>query len=188
MRLFVGLEIPSQVRIAMEEQVGRLKHSLPHASWVSSADYHLLLAFLGDREEASLGTLGEALSSAFASRERFEIQLAGAGSSPPMRPARVLWVGVDCGPCLEGLHRAVWAGLTQVVDIEAEWRPFHAHLTAARCPKAWTRRCAEVWCRSCSERIGEPFEVRQGALFLCEPGGERSRYQVIRTFPLKELH
>lgn len=188
MRFFVGLEIPSPVRLAMEERTERLRRSLPHASWVTSANYHLLLAFLGDREEGSLGALGKALSVAFASHVVFDVQLAGAGSFPPLRPARVLWIGVEDRLNLESLHRCVWESLTPVVDIETDWRPFHAHATVARCRRPWSRRCVEIWCRSCAGKVGGSFSVRQGALFASLPCTEGFRYQVIETYPMKELH
>ena len=188
MKLFVGLEIPSPVRKAIVERTERIRSSLPHASWVAPDDYHLLLAFLGDGEDGDLEGVGEALSHAFASRESFEIQLAGAGSFPPRRPARVLWIGVEEKEALERLHRVVWDSLTRVVDIERDWKPFHPHSTVARCRKPWTRRCVDVWCRACSGRIGSPFRVHQGALFNSEPVRESSRYRVIETFPMKGLH
>lgn len=188
MKLFVGLEIPSQVRLAMEERAERLKGSLPKASWVSPADYHLLLAFVGGGKESLLPDLGEALSTAFASSQSFDIQLAGAGSFPPRRPARVLWIGVEDSEALERLQRVVWNSLTRVVDLESDWKPFHPHLTVARCRKPWSRLCVEVWCRGCSGRIGAPFTIRRGALFSSESGPEGCRYRVIETFPMKELH
>lgn len=188
MKLFVGLEIPSPVRKAIVERTDRVRRSLPHASWVGPDDYHLLLAFLGDGKSSDLEGVDEALSYAFASRESFEIQLAGAGSFPPMRPARVLWIGVEEKEALERLHRVVWDSLTRVVDIEPDWKPFHPHSTVARCRKPWPRRCVDVWCRAFSGRIGGPFRVHQGALFSSEPDSESSRYRVIETFPMKGLH
>ena len=107
MRLFVGLEIPRPIRLAMHERSARLRTSLPQASWVAAADYHLLLAFLGNTSEPAMGSVGAALSAAFGSHEGFDVQLAGAGASPPMRPARVLWIGVEDKAGLEGLHRIV---------------------------------------------------------------------------------
>ena len=189
MRLFVGLEIPRPIRQAMHERTARLRDSLPQASWVAAADYHLLLAFLGDTSETAMGSVRAALSAAFGSHEGFDVQLAGAGASPPMRPARVLWIGVEDKTGLERLHRIVWESLNRVVDIEADWKPFHAHSTVARCPpKAWTRRCVEVWCRSCSGRVGDSFPVRRGALFSCESGNGDPRYQVIETYPMRGFH
>jgi len=188
MRLFVGLEIPRPIRLAMHERSARLRTSLPQASWVAAADYHLLLAFLGDTSEPAMGSVGAALSAAFGSHKGFDVQLAGAGASPPMRPARVLWIGVEDKAGLEGLHRSVWESLNRVVDIEADWKPYHAHSTVARCPKAWTRRCVEVWCRSCSGRVGDSFSIRRGALFSCEAGTGDSRYQVIETYPMRGAH
>jgi 2'-5' RNA ligase len=184
-KLFVGLEIPVAVRKAIVERTERIRGSLPHASWVAPDDYHLLLAFLGEGKDGDLQGVNEALSCAFASRESFEIQLAGAGSFPPMRPARVLWIGVEEKAALERLHRVVWDGLTRVVDVEPDWKPFHAHSTVARCRKPWTRRCVDVWCQACSGRIGGPFRVQRGALFSSEPDRQISRYRVIETFPMK---
>ena len=188
MKLFVGLEIPDQARIAIERRTEPLKRSLPHASWVSASNYHLLLAFLGERDESQLGALGGSLSAAFASREPFEIQLGRGGAFPPLRRARVLWVGVDREAELERLHQTVWASLKELVDLEEDWRPFHPHLTVARCRKPWTRRCVDVWCRSCSGPVGRPFEVRRGALFCSEAGQDGIHYRGIESYPFKELH
>lgn len=188
MKLFVGLEIPGRIRMAMRERTERIRKALPGASWVAAANYHFLLAFLGTREEASAGTLGTVLSSIFGSRESFEVQLVGAGSFPPRRPARTLWIGVEDGRELESLHRAVWEGLTPVVDLEGDWRPFHAHATVARCPKPWTKRCVDVWCRSCSGRVGDPFTIRRGALFASQAGREGITYEVVETYPMEGFH
>jgi 2'-5' RNA ligase len=185
-KLFVGLEIPRRVREAVADRCANLRQALPQASWVSSDNYHLLLAFLGEVDEDSLPAIGEALRSVFASRSSFELQLAHTGSTPPMRPARTLWVGVKDWEALEKLQEAVWSSLTPVVDIEAFWRPFHAHLTVARCSKPWGRRCVEIWSQSCPGTVGEAFQVRQGALFRSRPEATGVSYEVIESYPMLE--
>jgi 2'-5' RNA ligase len=60
-----------------------------------------------------------------------DIRVRGYGFFPTARSARVFWVGIEAGPALGALAKAV-DGATASLGIPKEDRPFSPHLTLAR--------------------------------------------------------
>jgi 2'-5' RNA ligase len=65
--------------------------------WVPAANQHLTLKFLGEIGEDRIDALVARASAKLASVAPFEVALAGFGSFPNAREARVLWLGVARG-------------------------------------------------------------------------------------------
>jgi 2'-5' RNA ligase len=124
-RLFVAIDLPEETRKAID----RLREPLSGARWVPTDQLHLTLRFLGEVDEATLGTVQAGLGMVQA--ERFTLQVRGVGHFPPRRPPRVLWVGLDGGAPLLDLQRQVEA-VVQAAGLPAEERPFSPHITLAR--------------------------------------------------------
>ncbi len=95
MRLFLAFELPKDLRARIAERIQPLRSTLPPASWVPAERLHLTLAFLGEVEEPLVAALDGALRPVFAAAPRLRLRLAGPGTFPPARPARVAWIGVD---------------------------------------------------------------------------------------------
>jgi 2'-5' RNA ligase len=137
-RLFVGVPLSPAAASEIEAIVEGVR-AIPLATgardvrWVRLDGLHLTLRFLGptlpDRVEATTDAVARAAENAGGP---FEIELAGAGSFPPGRRPRTLWIGLSAGiERLGGLARG-----TQEALQEAGWppeeRPFRPHLTVAR--------------------------------------------------------
>jgi 2'-5' RNA ligase len=127
------------------------------------------------------------LAAAASARAPFTMALAGGGTFPPRRPARVAWIGVEAGPGLAALQAAVSAAAVEAVGYEPESRPYNPHITLARCPENWPRPAIETWTAAFAGPVGEPFPVSRAALFesRLSPGG--ARYRVVEAFPLNGL-
>ncbi|HET9082770.1 MAG TPA: RNA 2',3'-cyclic phosphodiesterase [Candidatus Limnocylindrales bacterium] len=137
-RLFVGVPLPreaaSEIEAIVEDVRGMpLAPGARDVRWVRLDGLHLTLRFLGPTLPDRIGPTMEAVARAARSAVGpFDVELAGAGSFPPGRRPRTLWIGLSAG--LEPL--ADLARSTQDALLDAGWppeeRPFRPHLTVAR--------------------------------------------------------
>jgi len=172
MRLFLAAKLPDYIHEALDG----LREELPGVRWVEREQLHLTLKFLGEVEEARLGTIEDALAGLDV--ERFFLPLEGVGKFPKRGATRVLWAGLGRGhPRLFQLHKLVNDQLFQH-GFEPDKRIFHPHLTLARCGdvpanqlKAWLRRYAGF--------EAAPFTVSQFHLYSSKllPGGPLYRIE-----------
>lgn len=185
MRLFVALDIPEPVREEARRRVSAVKGRLPAARWVDLDNVHLTLVFLGATDDALVPGLAVALAGACAPFHPFSLALAGGGTFPPRRPARVAWIGVTAPPELARLQAAAQgAAAAAVSTFQPEDRPYHPHVTVARCPDPWPRAAAESFAESLSGSVGEPFPVDEAVLFESQLGRGGARYRAVARFPL----
>lgn len=184
LRLFVALELSEEVRQGMRRRLVKL-HQLTKARWVEPEKAHLTLVFLGSTGEELLPHLRSALAPVFSHRAPFPIRLHGGGTFPQGRPARVAWVGVKAPTALYELQREVASACADTLGREPEGRPFHAHVTLARCKPPWPRRIVERFHLEAQGHWGEELAVREGVLFesLTEPRG--AVYVPRDRFPLE---
>jgi 2'-5' RNA ligase len=133
-RAFIAIDIPEDVRAAIEETQARLKQALVGVkiSWTKVANLHLTLQFLGNVEEAVIDPIKSALRLAAAQQQPFELSVRGAGAFPDEKRPHVVWVGCeDTGNRLQALARAVQDAM-QPLGFASERREFSGHLTLGR--------------------------------------------------------
>lgn len=184
MRLFVAIEVPDAVRRRVAERTVPLRARLPRARWTKVDGLHLTLAFLGDTPEELVGPLDAALRGAFRG-EPFRLRLAGAGTFPPGRAARVAWLGFEPEPRLLALQRRVAAAVSEATGAAPDRRPYHPHLTLARCRPPWRRSAAESFVRELEgERFGE-VPVTEGVLVRSHLERDGARYETLHRYPLE---
>lgn len=127
-RLFVAVEIPSDVRDGVEAAVEPLRRRMPDVRWVSPSAYHVTLAFIGWADDEGVGLVERACAEAASAVHPFSLALSGrAGAFGDS----VLWAGLVDSPGLDGLAAAVRQALTGR-GMLVEQRSFHGHLTLAR--------------------------------------------------------
>jgi 2'-5' RNA ligase len=183
-RLFVGIEIPPEIRQDLARHVATHQVSLPPAKWGKREGYHITLSYFGEVDEASIPLFDHSLSNAVADQDSFALRLKEAGCFPRSRRAvRILWVGVDNDLAVVQLQSRVTTALETSKLVEIEHRPYHPHVTVARCKKPWGRHAGETWRSSFESWLGLPFEVSGIVLFrsLLEPSG--ARYEQLRSYP-----
>jgi RNA 2',3'-cyclic 3'-phosphodiesterase len=126
-RLFVSIELPNSVT----QFLGGLDPKIRGVRWLAPEQMHLTLSFLGNVSNLTEEKLKRSLS-AFAWKAFF-IPISGLGKFPGQGPPKVLWVGVGTGhPHLFQLHKRVQEAAIGA-GIEPDLRPFHPHVTLARC-------------------------------------------------------
>jgi 2'-5' RNA ligase len=185
MRLFVALEIPEPVRREVRRRMAGLRERLPRARWVDPDVLHLTLLFIGEVPADQVAALAERLGDAFAPFPAMSLRLAGAGTFPAGRPARVAWVGVSAPPQLMPLQAAVARAAREVLEPpdvgEREYRP---HVTLARCPAPWPRGAAEKFTAAFPAEIGPPFVVTRGVLVESKLSPKGPRHRDLAQLPL----
>lgn len=194
MRAFVAFEPPERVREEILDRLGGWRAAAPPARWVRAAGWHLTLVFLGEVPERELEPLVDRLGAVFARRREIELAVRGAGVFPPRGAARVAWLGVADRPAgaLAALHRDLLAALAdpaapasaRAAAGQASRRPFHAHLTLARCRPPWPRRAAESFVAAADGFAPQPFRARRGVLYESRLSSAGATYREIDSFAL----
>ncbi len=133
MRCFIAIDIDEATRSRIEElqeqlrQQTQLKKS--DAKWVSPANIHLTLKFLGEVRDADIAEVCRIVAATAGDHERFAVEAENVGSFG--RPARVVWVGINDAGRLAELQTDLDGRLA-----EAGWpkdqKQFHGHLTLCR--------------------------------------------------------
>jgi 2'-5' RNA ligase len=181
-RLFVALDVAPEVRREVTRRLEPLRARAPRARWVDPQVLHLTLVFLGEVAEERVTGLQTALASAFAAHPPLDLAMAGGGSFPPGRPARVLWLGVAGGPALAALQRAVAAAVA--TPAAGDDKPYHPHVTLARCDPPWRAADVERFATAFAGPIGEPFRVDRGVLVHSRLGPGGAKHAPLAALPL----
>lgn len=188
MRLFLAIDLPGDVKRRLAERTVAESSSLPKARWVQAETLHLTLAFLGEVDPNLVPRIDEVLTPIFASWAPMPARVGAGGAFPARGKARVLWADFQTNGDLAGLHADAEAALAAVPSGDEplyvpEPRPFHPHVTVARCRTAWPRQAVERWAAS----FGDPgleFRIEHGTLFESELSPAGARYRAVSTYPL----
>ena len=126
-RLFVAIDLPDSTRQLLAD----LDPQIRGVRWTELAQMHLTLGFFGDvRDDIELA-LRERLSAI--EFGAFFLPVTGIGTFSTKGAPKIIWIGVGkAHPHLFQIHkRAQEAALA--IGIEPELRPWHPHVTIARC-------------------------------------------------------
>jgi 2'-5' RNA ligase len=126
-RLFVAIDLPESTRQFLAD----LNPQIRRVGWLEAAEMHLTLGFFGDvLEDLDLALREKLTAIEFGA---FFLPITGAGTFPPKGPPKIIWIGVGRGhPHLFQLHKRV-SDAAIAAGLEADLRPFHPHITIARC-------------------------------------------------------
>lgn len=129
MRLFVALDLDPEIRERVCKFMEKVRPLAPGARWVGEASLHVTLKFIGEKPDAMVPQIEEALRAIRC--EPFELRLHGAGFFPSPKSARVFWTGISADEGLAHLAKDVEGSLENLA-IAKENREFSPHLTLAR--------------------------------------------------------
>jgi len=134
-RAFIALDIPREVRNALQRLQEALRTAGVRARWVRPENVHLTVRFLGDVPAGAVSAITAALAGAAGGLTAPELLLGNLGVFPNLRRARVIWAGLGGEvETLKKVKQRVDAGL-QAADSRSfpvDGRPFRAHLTLGR--------------------------------------------------------
>ncbi len=179
LRLFVALELTQAVGEEIDSAIGPWREQLVGVRWAPRELRHVTLKFLGPTPVDTIGEVGSALENVGRTSGSIAVSLRGMGAFPSVTRARVLWVGVDDAEGeLSQLAGAIDEGLGHLVGRER--RPFHPHITIARCEKPQRLPAGYA-----STPVA-PAAWRAGSLALMSshPGARGPRYERMGSYRL----
>ena len=127
-RLFTGLELPSDIVMALAD----LRGGLGGARWIDAGNYHITLRFIGDIDEATADdvfyTMGKIR------RPPFNVTLEGLDTFGGDKPRAIVARAKPAQPLVE--LQAEQERLVRRIGIPPEVRKFTPHVTLARLKQA----------------------------------------------------
>jgi 2'-5' RNA ligase len=129
MRIFIALDIDDAIRQRIQRFMDGVAGFAPDARWVRPESLHVSLKFIGEKPSQTVEEIKRSLSLVHSAS--FELTFRGCGFFPTAKAARVFWVGIESGPQLASLAKAV-DDATSALGIPKEDHPFAPHLTLAR--------------------------------------------------------
>ncbi|MFN2540817.1 MAG: RNA 2',3'-cyclic phosphodiesterase [Chthoniobacterales bacterium] len=129
-RLFAAIDIPDSIQRVLVDLDPRVRG----VRWLDKNQFHLTLGFFERVPEDVELRLRERLS--MIEFKAFFLPIVGLGKFPAKGQPKVVWIGVGAGhPHLFQLYKRVQEAAFQS-GLEPELRPFHPHVTLARCRDA----------------------------------------------------
>jgi RNA 2',3'-cyclic 3'-phosphodiesterase len=126
-RLFVAIDLPESMRQLLAD----LDPHVRGMHWTDRAQMHLTLGFFGDVSEDVDLKLREKLNAI--QFGAFFLPVNGIGSFSAKGAPKIVWIGVgNAHPHLFQIHKRVQEAAL-AVGLEPELRPWHPHVTLARC-------------------------------------------------------
>ncbi len=198
MRIFVGIDLDSEVRGRISRFLEGVASFAPEARWVRPESLHITLKFIGEQTAERVEAIAQRLRRVGGSA--FEIRSGGYGFFPTAKAPRVFWIGIHAGPQLAELARSIDTA-TAELGIPREDRPYSPHLTLARGGGAGRSSGSPKWREGdgpnpvfalLEKRLAAMSELDFGTTTAHEfilyhsqlsPGG--SKYTKLQRFPLK---
>lgn len=174
LRLFTAVRVPDEQLEWLEAATADLR-GIEGARWTGASGRHVTLNFLGWIPSAGVDRVIEAVDAAAGRHEAAPATLAGLGTFPRERRARVLWAGVnDPAGLLPALARDLGEAL-RPAGYEPEDRPYTAHVTLARfkTPRSLAGLLPDL------PEAPAAFAVDRVTLFRSRLSPSGSRYEVV---------
>ena len=149
LRLFVAVELPSEVRNDLQRVVDELRAQVRGPfRWVKVSGIHLTLKFLGAVPASRTAEIGDVLEGVVVGEQLFMLELSEASVFPEHGSPRVVWIGLAGDvQALTGVQKRVESAMG-ALGFPEERRQFTPHLTLARVRnplgRSETERLAEV--------------------------------------------
>ncbi|NVJ97694.1 MAG: RNA 2',3'-cyclic phosphodiesterase [Alphaproteobacteria bacterium] len=173
-RLFVGLEIPENMRSALFDARGGVEG----AHWQRDDQLHLTLAFIGDVPKRTFHEIEGELSRIVLTP--FELSLRGVGLFGKPKQPKNLWAGVSDRAPLVHLHDKICHSL-EMVGLEIDRRRYKPHVTLARFRRHAQARIGD-WLTQHENLQTPSMTVEHFTLFSSQLTHEGSYYTVESRF------
>jgi len=181
MRLFVALSISKEVREKLGTLVRELSAADPAPRWITPANLHITLKFIGETFPDRVAAICEALSEVRISQS-LNLEFRRLGFFPNARRPSVAWVGIESSPDLVLLAAEINQALARL-GIPSENKSFVPHLTIARLKQprvspALSAKIQEQSSRGFGFTSASEFHLMESRL---KSGG--AEYTMLRSFP-----
>ncbi len=174
-RLFIGLEIPSDIGQALAAMRG----GLPGARWIDPENYHLTLRFIGDVDVTVAHEVASLLGRV--KRNGFELRFEGLTSFGGRKPRAVVAAVTPQQALLEA--QAEQERMMQRIGLDPDGRKFTPHVTLARLRDSSNQQGADYLAARGHFRTS-PFRISRFVLFSSRASVGGGPYVVEAGYPL----
>lgn len=133
-RLFVGIKIEKQEKIANLANQFQKKLIECNINWANSISYHLTLKFLGDVEPYYINSINTLLSHICLKHKPFTLEYNEPGFFGSFSQPKVIWFNFKDNKELNNLQKSIDNSLSEL-GFNMEEKKFKPHLTLARVKK-----------------------------------------------------
>lgn len=174
-RLFVGIEVPGQIRAALQ----KLRMAYPTARWHPPEALHITLSFIGHVELDRAAQMAAAL--VHLPHPQLSLRVQGVGCFGGREKPRVLWAGIEPDGALLALQQGVERRLLPL-GLVPDARPYCPHVTLARVRQGG--EALETFLQAHQDLSLPAFRVSEVCLYVSHGGADGVRYEVIERFSL----
>ncbi len=188
-RVFLAIELSSDVRKKLSELQQQLRKTLPPINWVRPESIHLTLKFLGYVEPSSISQLLSVLKPIGKKQHVFSIDVHGLGVFPQVKHPRIFWIGLTGNTqALQELVLEIEAAL-EPLGFPPEEKAYHPHLTLARIKRENATvgsALIQTGALESDQHLGTVV-VDRFTLFQSDLDSSGSRYTSLWTVPFSEI-
>jgi len=181
MRLFIGLDVPYEMRRNLELLLQLLKPTA-QISWSPLSNLHVTTKFIGDWPESRVEELKAALRDVPLPGDLL-IGIRGIGWFPNPHHPRVLYAGISAPDSLAQLARNTDQACAGI-GIVAKDRDFRPHLTLARIKGPADLTALRSAIAGLPSADFGAFTAAQFHLYESKPGPHGSLYTKLANYPL----
>ncbi len=176
-RLFVALDLPSEIKMSLEPLAG----GLGDVRWTGADQQHLTLRFIGEVDNGTAHDVADAL--ALVPGMPFELQLKGIGHFPPRGEPRIIWAGIAKNRELKGLKKRIDKVLKQA-GLPADPQNYSPHVTLARMRRPPNQAELAAYLMRHSLYESAPFAVSGFYLYSSWLQPEGPTYQIEASYQM----
>ena len=179
MRIFVAIDIPNDLRVRIQELLGKLKPTAPSIRWSRIEGLHITLKFLGEVPQPKIEAVTRQLATITFPSDLL-ISIKGVGYFPSDLSPRIVWLGINSAPDLGALASNIDAAMS-AIGFEKEARPYSPHLTLARTGGTKIIALQDALQRMQPLSLGS-FKAKEFFLYESKPRQGGSEYVKISRF------
>jgi 2'-5' RNA ligase len=183
-RAFLAIPPDSEWAARVGEHLGRLRPSMPPASWTRPESWHLTLRFFADIGPEAAERCAEETFLAAGRSPGGELVSGGSVAFPPGGRPRVLGLGFAPSPglaALETVARDAEAAARRA-GAEPEERGYHPHVTIARIRSPWPCGAVERFRSEADAWKLPPFRLSGVVLYQSRLGPSGATHTPLRAF------
>ena len=177
MRLFVGIELPKEIKDELFKVQKSVPSNLAKINWVSKKNLHLTLKFLGETD-VPLERIKEGLRSARFDSFKVNLSEINSFSTKYKGYMKVLWAGIFPEKEVVSLQQGVDSALLSIFNGDQKFSP---HITLGRVKILKKKKEFSELLKKTTIRKLE-FEIKNFKLFESKLTKDGSKYSILETF------
>ena len=183
-RTFIAVSASPEVRRAAQKLADQLRPVAGDVKWVAPENLHWTLQFLGEVEQLEIPAVCNAVSTAVAELECFDLEVRGAGAFPAADRPKTLWLGAGTGAqAMVALQGAIQKKLDRL-GYRGEHRRFVPHITLGRAGRNAPARTLVRELAALAEFDAGTMLVDEVTVYASKLGPDGPTYESLAHAPL----